>query len=205
MWFSGVLGGIHLQWLMPPLKKQEQTQGMQLWMMAGTESSRTLPNFFNFQRSLASQRPACWRRTLLQEIYQKLLWNRTTLTTWKARSNLQVRIQFGFNISAGLGSQLNLVSKFNNLSSTNNCDKITSYTSPPTQHNAIQNCPATHGARYHFHFSIKSKNQPIRTHCKCFPVHLCLFWQFRHLAETCMKSKIAVGVMYSWLFCHCYQ
>ena len=42
----------------------------------------------------------------------KYYWNRAILTALKARSNFQVRIELGFNISAGLKSRLNLVSKF---------------------------------------------------------------------------------------------
>ena len=42
----------------------------------------------------------------------KHYWNRAILTALKARSNFQVRIKLGFNISAGLKSRLNLVSKF---------------------------------------------------------------------------------------------
>ena len=73
---------------------------MQFWMTAGTKSLQTSPNSCNIQRSLASQPPACWRRTFCKKP-TKNHWNRATLAAWKARSNLKVRPEFGFKTYAG--------------------------------------------------------------------------------------------------------
>ena len=65
---------------------------MQFWMTAGTKSLQTSPNFCNIQRSLASQPPACWRRTfckILPKIIEiaLLLPPEKLVRTWKFAPN----------------------------------------------------------------------------------------------------------------------
>ena len=103
----------------------------------------------DFQRSLASRCPACWRRTLLQEIYQKLLksYYFYHLKSWSLEftsshqiwlqhiSWPRVLTQLGIKIQMTFYQHCCHIQIFQKHwgQITDNSDKITSYTSPPLQ------------------------------------------------------------------------
>ena len=76
---------------------------------------RELPKLSQISATSNSRSPARVQHVeggLFCEKPTKSYWNCAILTTLKACSNFQVHIELGINTSAGLGSQLNLVSKF---------------------------------------------------------------------------------------------
>ena len=89
------------------------TQGLQIWMTAGTESLQNIAKFRQLPTP-TSQSPACWRSTLLQETYQKLLKSRHSYrpkSSLKFSSSHRTRLQHicWFEVPTQLGTKIQTI------------------------------------------------------------------------------------------------